>query len=813
MQSVGKQKAKEKLRKELKGIVCSASLTAALSFLLFYSVDVGFYQYLGVFIPLTFFLLTKYFHKENIRFAGYISIIILVNLSVFLFRKYQESYWICFDFIDFIFIAYVLFNFLLLRIFLVSLFLDYCAQNNQVDNDEKLFSERKYELGRIKEMLSKYNIIGINAQWGDGKTFLFRILEKDFENEYLFLKIKVLSVTIDSVEKFILNEINYLLEKQSVFSITSSKIRGLLDQPILHNVGNVLLSANSFTKSFESIQNDVRKIGKPIVVVFEDIDRIEKSEIIFKIFSIVDMLSCDYIKFVYQYEEKELLKILKKDRCYLEKYIPYVTSLATIPFNTAIQFYCEENLYPNLKKEDFYFLSFNIDFSVYIPENVLNQIKIDGVETLQIPVFSIRKMQIFLDEIHSCKINDSFRSLSNPEKTIIVFYFIKHFCDALYQRIDLEKSFLDSKFFVFENELYSLKEIIKNSQSSEEIWKEKQNRQILILLIWLGYDLTALVEPFGIKEQKRKKEIDDFFENVSRREKNDKIDRVIKNLYAAGKSEYTNYEKFVRAMDDEVLSETSRLRESRYGKLLEKMFNGKIERDNHTIFRIAIPSMLETFYAYEIYENDPDNWIKLIDFYFKRENITEITPGLIRILCRCNLSYKEVYLHIIKIFNNLQVIGHLKDEMRYLEFLDKYLSAIASLRYISVSEVNWIDAAPNEWNIIKEKALLKLRKKLVDFASNSPLVDVKNEVSLMVDFIDKNIEIIDSPQKANVVSNSNGDDHKRPSLFDEHIASFKKKKLSMDELKEELKKGYKKGIYSAGDVSRIWDYFNNRKPE
>lgn len=103
-------------------------------------------------------------------------------------------------------------------------------------------------------MLASYNNIGVNAQWGDGKTFLFKRLEKELEGKYFFLTIKVLSVTIDTVEKFILNEINYLLEKESLFSITSSKIKWLLSQPALYNIGDVFLSASSYTKSFECIK-------------------------------------------------------------------------------------------------------------------------------------------------------------------------------------------------------------------------------------------------------------------------------------------------------------------------------------------------------------------------------------------------------------------------------------------------------------------------------------------------------------------------------------------------------------------------------
>lgn len=796
----------DSFKNELKKIACTICLTTILSFVLFFSVKIDFVQYLGMFVPLILFLLIKYFHKENIYFGGYVSIIAVVSLSVFLLKKYLENYWICFDCIDLIFLAYALFNFMLLRLFLVSLFLKY-AWSNSFDKSEELFSERKYEFNRIREMIYKYNIVGINAQWGDGKTFLFKSLERKLKDEYCFLTIKVLSVTIDSVEKFILNEVNYLLEKESVFSITSAKIKELLKQPILHNVGNVFLSANSFTKSFEQIKQDVRKIGKPIVITFEDVDRIENKEILFKIFSIVDMLACENVKFVYQYEEKKLLKILEKDKLYLEKYIPYVTSLAPIPFNKNIQFFCDEKKYPNLKEDDFRFLS----LPVPIPDLISSLLKIDDDKSLEIPVFSIRKMQIFLDEVNSSIKKRSFASLNKPRQSVIMFYYIKHFCYSLFQKIDLTSNFVDANLFELDGNAYSLKDILKLERNHEVIWNNPKNKIALKVLILLGYNFKPIVASLEFKiDNRRKKGLDEFFLDVDERENNEKIDRMIKNLYAAGKSEYTNYELFVKEMEEFVLSESGDSRERNLISLYSKMYLGKnMERDNHTIFRFLIPQKYDVFQAFNIYENNPDNWIKLIDLYFQLDKITEITPDLIEVLCRCHVFYKDVYLHILSKFNVLKIVGHLKDEICYLRFLDKYLSAISMLRYIDTREVEWLNAVPNEWDIIQEKVFDELRTKLINFSSESPIDAIKNEVKLMIAFIDKNVEIINSPQKVEKIVEKKNAEHDS-SYQDEQIRNLEEKKLSLDEIKKELDFGYENGEYDPYEVVEIWNYFVNK---
>ena len=795
-----------KKSKLLRKIACTIFLTTALSFIIFFSLNINFVQYLGISIPLILFLLTKYFYKGNIYWGGFVSLIALTNLGVFLFEKFLKGFWICFDFIDFIFIIYTSLNFIMLCLFISSHFFKHAKFTIP---KEKLFSERKYELERIKIMLINHNIIGINAQWGDGKTFLFKRLEKDLKDKYIFLTIKVLSVTIDSVEKFILNEINYQLENESIFSITSSKIKWLLSQPALYNVGDVFLSASSYTRSFEYIKKDIQKIGKPIVISFEDIDRIESKEILFKIFSIVDMLSCDYVKFVYQYEENQLLRILGTNKLYLEKYIPYTTSLAPISFERNIQFLCKNEKYSNLEKDIFNFFS----YTIIIPDIISKRIQIETLDKLEIPAFSIRKMQIFLDEVNSSIKKDSFKSLKNSKQSIIIFYYIKHFCYSIYQKIDLSSNFLEAEIFEYDNKMYSLKSCLNIEQKSEILWNNSNNKLALKILILLGYNFKSLVDSLEIKENtNRKKNIDDFFKNVDERENNDKINRMIKNLYAAGKSEYTNYEKFVIEMDKSVLGVSPQSQKSKFKKLYKKMYYGKdMERDNRTIYRFLIPELFDTFQAFEIYESNPVNWIKLIDFYFRQEEIAEISPDFIRILNYCNISNKSVYLHILNKFNNLKIIGHLKDDKNYLKFLDKYLSAISALQYVDTREVSWLQADYNDWNVVKKYVFDELKKKLTDFANKTPIEGTKNEVILMIAFIDKNIQIIESTKKAENKTYDTQSSHDKQPHYHKQIKYFEEEKLSSDEIKKELNEGYERGLYKPYEVNEIWDYFQKKQ--
>lgn len=180
------------------------------------------------------------------------------------------------------------------------------------DKVENLFNEREFDLERILDYLRKYNTIGVVSKWGDGKTFLFKMLEQEINVPYYYVKISVMSVTIDTVEKIILDEINHILESKGIFSLASTRLKNILSsQSILNAVGSMFLNSSSYASQINVLKEDVKKLSKPVVLIFEDIDRIADEKIIYKIFSIVESLSSDRIKVVYQYDENGLIDILK----------------------------------------------------------------------------------------------------------------------------------------------------------------------------------------------------------------------------------------------------------------------------------------------------------------------------------------------------------------------------------------------------------------------------------------------------------------------------------------------------------------------
>ena len=109
---------------------------------------------------------------------------------------------------------------------------------------------------------------------------------------------------------------------------------------------------------------------------------------------------------VYQYNDDDLINVLKIDNLYLEKYIPYTVNLTPLAFERVVAEFCDAKKYVNIKKDDFMFLR----ISSNIPKILSQRLHIGNELQLQMPSFSIRKIIIFLDEIEASLNNDAYRA-------------------------------------------------------------------------------------------------------------------------------------------------------------------------------------------------------------------------------------------------------------------------------------------------------------------------------------------------------------------------------------------------------------------
>ncbi|MBR1639606.1 MAG: hypothetical protein IJ688_09505 [Treponema sp.] len=794
----------------MRKILSIAVISAILSVLLFLSVDIGFYPYIIISGLLIIFFAINYCICKNKKIYRTFLLIDIINIIVFLAKKYFDGFRFCFDIQDKIYIGYFITLFIILGITFADRF------NSTKAKYENLFSERKYDLDRLINYIQQFNTVGIDAHWGDGKSFLFKLFQDKYKDQYHFINIGVLSVTVDTIEKFVVDEINHILERNGIYSSASSKIKEFVKQPAFHDLGNLFVDSNSYTELFDTLSNDVQRLKKTIVITFEDIDRIKSTETIYKIFALSDKLASENIKILYQYDENELLKILQVKKLYLEKYIPYTIELTQIKFQRIISVFLKNKKYENICYKDFDFITLR---TIYIPWQIQKKLKINFNLELDIFGFSIRKIQIFLEEINNTLKNENY---INYKRQVITYFFIKHFMYYLYEKLSIEDSFIDCCKFTYKKKEYTIYELFENYESGilkdndiSYIFKNQHNRDILALICFFDYKFswTPKTENSQNADKIYLIQTEDI-SNIQDKQTNEKIDRLIWNLLCNGKSEYTDFEEAVKLMKELVLNLPIEKQEEGYSNFWNKLSNGEFDKfDNMTVFRFGVADAYPIFQAFRIYEQDAEVWKRLIDFYLKHNKIRDINSGLLQVFKYCLISNKEVYLYVLKKFNDLKIIGNLNDTKSYRRFFISYTEAFSNLGFINTRELNYIsEDILHKFNVefVKKEIIQKFIQDFKDLYTIIPLEQAKNEILLMIKFLEKNIELIETKNSLEEYKGGIRSDISMELSTDKIIKELKEKNLTEKQLLETLKEGYEKGKYSAHEVATVWNELKDK---
>lgn len=802
------------MQKDVKSVVQKALLTVLFSFVLFFSFDVAFTLYLGISFAIFLLFNVSFCVRKNIKFYISYTICAFSNLGVFLFKKFQEGYWICWDKEDFFFIIYA---FLLLVIFLTVLVKKVSMKNGNTVI-ENYFSERKYDLERLCEYINKFPMVGLNSIWGDGKTYLYKLFKEKYDKEYYHASICVMTLTIDSIEQFIANEINYILEKNMIFSRASKKFNSLLQNDIFYGFGNLFSKNSSYTEIFRELIQDVEKLERPILITFEDIDRIQEKETIYKIFAISELLTSESkrMKILFQYDEDRLLEILEEEEKYIEKYVPYKVELTPISFARALKVLLsngkKQNRYSNISEKDLAFLTQDVISDYHIN-------KAFGINwSFSIHVyFSIRTITLFLDELE--KLLEKNPAYSENKRIVISFLYIKHFLPDYYDEISFETRFIDSCNIEYNEKKYNIFEFMdfcadeKNNIDVESLQKifapNSKNLNHLILLHLFEYDFGTerKIKENENPENRMIRLFNEDVENIRKKEHNDKIDRLIWNLLANGKSELTNLENAVLEME-KVLDKQGTEREDAYRNFLHSSYYEDFEKaDNGTVFRFGVSSFFPLFQGFRIYERKADYWIKLLDLCFEKEKFKYITPEVIHILNYCDISQRKVFLHTLKKFNSLGIKGNLNNTECYPKFIKSYFGAFGNLGYIDTRAIRLyrLDNTDIKQNV--NCLISEFTPELEDLESSVPIEEAKEEISLMIKFVAKNKELIQCKESLKEYTSKIKIETTSKDSLEDAFNELDKKQLSKTEMRKYLSENYKNEKLSAFDVKRIWEKY------
>lgn len=772
-----------------------------------------------------FFWLIKF--KLGVMYTG----IILLLVIIFLVRYHniKNNKRLYFEFISIIAfnVPYVLYKYNILNISFEKMALStllliffnimidvlvhkYILYKNDNKN-YKLFRERKEDLKRIKEYLNKFNIIGINGEWGSGKTYLLECLqnEKDMQDKYEFVNIYLLTCNLDNLSQILINELEKVLVKYGICSRYSNSLRKILatNNFIDSLFSSMFLDTNSFTASINGFKNEIRKLDKTLVIVFEDLDRIDAPNVIKKILSVSENLIGENIKIVYQYDQSNLERINECfNRNYLDKYIPYTINLTQISFFDIIDKVLKEfeNEYEYIKKNDFNFLRIHVRLD-WILREIFNK----NIEySLKIYNYSIRKVKHFLDEIENTFENEEMYRENDLRKAVIIFYLIKHFDYDIYNKFTLSKGLIETFTLNFNGEEYAIDEIIYkfknnelNSRDIDKILINDLNRKVLGYLFLIEYRLNN-------KEKRGIEILEETELELGNNNYNDKINRVFWHLLCKGKSEYTDMEQMVKVLKRDVLSLSDDKMIEGFNNFMNKMYNEKYkdETGNIVFFYMGIPGFHTLFQAMSIATSKESDWLKFLSFYFTYKKVDTVNLELIRCLKYCNLRSKNVYFFVINKFNDLKVISNMNGHDSYWQFLLKYLTALSSFGYINTHNVrSALELKDNnhDVDILKEILFRPMLQELKLLKERIPIEEPKKEIDVIIKFINKNIEIIskdtalkeESPIKIStqVYSGKNNIEIERLNGLN----------CTEMELLKEIEESYQNGKISANDITHL----------
>ena len=495
---------------------------------------------------------------------------------------------------------------------------------------------------------------------------------------------------------------------------------------------------------------------------------------------------------------------------YIEKYIPYTMNLTPVSEKKLIKKALTEldNVNKDLRLEDFDYLFVHFSIERLLQETFGFPLKLQLSMNNPTP----RKVKQFVSEVNSTVGFGQYADKKNW-RTVIAFYFMKHFFRGIYDELAFEGDMIDEIRLVVpsdESDLemsYTVMELVAGCKFgevrsttipgeeerveyglvSEDIKRMllegrsarknqivRQNQDKLGLLILMGYkfkfqqdeaDQEILMQRDAANAGAGKRSgnvlLNQDKELIKNIEYNKKISRLIKNLYANGRSEFTNAEAIAQVFISDVLEEDQRPREKRWRDFLVRACQGDLFKDNRTVFRWGENDWVSLFRALNIYV-DRDTFAqsakediieRALDFYFAFSDNDELDFDKIVIFNYCSIDSNKIFIKVLERFRNLKITGNMNGEKAYRDFLREYSQHAMKKGYLQRYDFFKLEMPIGGYSqrysgVLRE--YLEECVRLVDGTLKEGLYPAqgKQELELVKDFYEKNIEVVESSAEA-----------------------------------------------------------------
>lgn len=638
-----------------------------------------------------------------------------------------------------------------------------------------IFKEHEYDIERIKVLLKETRILGIHSSWGNGKSFVvdhFCDLP-EIKKQYFIIKIEALAYQYDEFDKVLISKLDELLIRHHIFSFYASEVLNTLGKSIWGRLVYHYFRGNETgsTSVFEGLKEEVGHLPKKVLIVFEDLERVNQEDAVKKILAVSELLAGNSIRVIYEYDRKYFAGISQE---YLEKYIPVEMNLTEISFTKLVSYLWDELGMEAVNKKIVNNVITNENLKSLINEMTIFRSgfillgktrQAINLDEEKLPIRCIKSFLIEMKNVfEKSSIDRNSKSLGYDElkaKTVVAFLYIKHFLYKYYERLKAGQDLDDCIPLVVNERQMNIKDVYRealNKDSDKDLIEDlekEENKWVLTIYNMFSYcidDYEVLKgKSFRNSDNGRQLNVDDWARVEAAREKRNRCNHLIWNLLQNGRSEYSDAEACVNKFIKDVLNCPEYKWEKDWERFCYDLYSGQIFKDNRTINLIGHDYLYDLVKAFSYQRRNKKTWIKFIHFVFFIWGNKPIDTELIDIMNTFSLESNDTIVEVLKAFNSLQSEGNFNLYKAYWNFFDHYVGKLMEFGYLD-RQFSWGIDYESEFKDGHIKKLIQFLEKMVadaakksnDLSSNT----WKEDIRAITTFIKKNEEIIQMKEVA-----------------------------------------------------------------
>lgn len=641
---------------------------------------------------------------------------------------------------------------------------------NESQNDLQLYPGKENDITTLINYIENYQIVGLRGEWGIGKSFIIDKFIDRKKSEYNIVEINTMMCNFDELQSNLITELSNLLSENRIYSLAFHALKKsttILGFSI--NISNFVNPRKlSFYESIDILKNDLAKLDKTTLIIFEDIDRINDKNTILQILNLTEKLSSSKVKIIHQYSEDELLnKGISYE--FLEKYIHHVVNVSGLSFvqNLYDLINDENNSFSNVLIEDFdVFKSHKLAYRFKYFEEISNSANENFNQLFN---FKIRSIKKFVREIDN---EIGMYSDKNDRDVFVVAQFIKHFYKERFFSFDIDVDIVAQlKFDVNQIQLniYEFHKLLRESQEPaqllSDVLKNNANKESYLFIKLINYDLKNIYEFWNFRNHRLSKErFDELYnskQNLFVDDANEKKQRILRKEIMRFCNNSTDLEVLTNDFVESVLNAENETMLESYYDFINRWFNSEHHIDNNTSFVFGEPNIVTLANGINIRNYDEEISNQFIEFLLIIDGGNILSKNVLNALCRLKFTSSNGLTKAFKSLVEYDINYKIHDLKEFEIYLLNYLKLIGSVGipygrdYVNI-EMMLENNGKKDYTFLKGRIIENINKykSEVEKFKGTSLSFIEDEFSAVIKFLEYILRILDEegtrPREQNI---------------------------------------------------------------